>query len=76
MLAKLTSKNQITLPKQAIEAMGEVSHFRVEIDGDRLVLTPARLGAGDAVRKKLEDLGITQQDIADAIAWARKQPKS
>jgi bifunctional DNA-binding transcriptional regulator/antitoxin component of YhaV-PrlF toxin-antitoxin module len=76
MLAKLTSKNQITLPKKAIEAMGEVSHFRVEVDGDRLVLTPARIGAAEAVQRKLEALGITEQDIADAIAWARKQPKS
>jgi bifunctional DNA-binding transcriptional regulator/antitoxin component of YhaV-PrlF toxin-antitoxin module len=74
MLAKLTSKNQLTLPKKALEAMGAVSHFQIEVDGDRLVLTPARLGAADAVRQKLEELGITDQDIADAIAWARKKP--
>jgi predicted metal-dependent phosphoesterase TrpH len=35
-----------------------------------LVLTPARLGAA-AVQAKLEALGITDQDIVDAIAWAR-----
>ena len=76
MLAKLTSKNQITLPKQAIEAMGPVSHFQVEVDGDRLVLTPERMGAAEAVRKKLEALGITEADIADAIAWSRKRRRS
>jgi hypothetical protein len=76
MLAKLTSKNQITLPKQAIEAMGPVSHFQVEVDGDRLVLTPERMGAAEAVSKKLEALGITEADIADAIAWSRKRRRS
>jgi len=73
MLAKLTSKNQITLPKSAIEAMGQVSHFDVKVDGGRLVLTPARLGAAEAVQAKLEALGITDQDIVDAIAWARNK---
>ncbi len=73
MLAKLTSKNQLTLPKQAVEAMGGASHFEIAIDGDRLVLTPARLGAAEAVRRKLEALGITEQDIIDAIAWSRKR---
>jgi hypothetical protein len=73
MLAKLTSKNQITLPKQALDAIGPASHFQVEVDGDRLVLTPARMGAAEAVRQKLEELGITEADIADAVAWARKR---
>ena len=76
MLAKLTSKNQLTLPKKAVEAMGAVSHFQVEVDGDRLVLTPARMGAAEAVRQKLEALGIAEADIADAIAWSRKRRRS
>ena len=29
---------------------------------------------GDKVREKLEKLGITEQDIADAIKWARNNP--
>jgi hypothetical protein len=71
MLAKLTSKNQLTLPKQAIDALGPVSHFQVTVEGDRLVLTPARIGAAAAVRRKLADLGITPDDVADAVTWAR-----
>lgn len=72
MLAKLTSKNQLTLPKRAIEALGEVSYFEVEVDGDRLVLTPARIGGAGAVRRKLAELGVTEADVTDAVAWARK----
>ena len=39
MLAKLTSKNQLTLPKQVITALGHPTHFEVAVEGDRLVLT-------------------------------------
>jgi hypothetical protein len=73
MLAKLTAKNQLTLPQQAVQAAGNPSHFEVEIDGDRLVLTPARPGAAGAVRRKLEALGLTADDVTDAIGWARKE---
>jgi len=72
MLAKLTSKNQLTLPKKALTALGPVSHFEIAVDGDRLILTPARLGGLEAVRRHIEALGITEQDIKDAVAWARK----
>jgi hypothetical protein len=33
MRARLTSKNQLTLPNQAIEAMGHVSLFQLDLDG-------------------------------------------
>jgi len=71
MLAKLTSKNQLTLPKQAVDALGGVSHFQIEVEGDRLILTPAHMGAADAVRRKLAELRLTESDISDAVAWAR-----
>ncbi|MBV9750295.1 MAG: AbrB/MazE/SpoVT family DNA-binding domain-containing protein [Acetobacteraceae bacterium] len=71
MLAKLTSKNQLTLPKQAVDALGRPSHFTVEIEEGRLVLVPARPGAAAAVRRKLAELGIGEADIVDAVEWAR-----
>ena len=73
MLAKLTAKNQLTLPGRAVEALGNPSYFQVVIDGDRLVLTPSRPDAADAVRRKLEALGITDADITDAVRWAREK---
>lgn len=71
MLAKLTSKNQLTLPKQAIEAVGRPTHLQVTVEDGRLVLTPVRVGAADAVRRKLAELGITEEDVRDAVRWAR-----
>ncbi len=71
MLAKVTTKNQFTLPKRIIEALGNPTHFEVEIDGNRLVLTPSRPGSASAVRHKLQALGLLENDITDAVAWAR-----
>ena len=76
MLAKLTAKNKLTLPKRALEALGidpAPTHFEVEVRDGSILLTPARIGSAEAVRRKLSELGITEPDAADAIAWARQR---
>lgn len=72
MLAKLTSKNQITLPKAAVSGVDPAEYFEVTVENGRIVLTPVRLRQAQAVREKLEELGITEQDVDDAVAWARR----
>jgi len=72
MLAKLTSKNQITLPKAAVARVDAADYFDVTVDSGRIVLTPVRVQQAQAVRDKLAQLGITEQDVADAMAWARQ----
>ncbi|MFT3777317.1 MAG: AbrB/MazE/SpoVT family DNA-binding domain-containing protein [Ottowia sp.] len=72
MLAKLTSKNQITLPKAAVSQVDMADYFEVTVDDGRIVLTPVRVQQAQAVRDKLQQLGITEQDVADAVAWARR----
>ena len=77
MLAKLTAKNQLTLPKRALDALGldtPPTYFDIEIAEGRIVLTPARVGSADAVRRKLSELGITDADVVDAVSWARRRP--
>ena len=73
MLAKMTSKNQVTLPKAVVSKVAVSDYFDVEVEGGRIVLTPVRLQKADAVRNKLEALGINESDVADAVAWARGQ---
>ena len=73
-LAKLTSKNQLTLPKSLISAVGATDYFEVQVKDGQIILTPVRIQRADAVRSKLEELGLNEQDIADAVKWAR-QPK-
>lgn len=74
MLAKMTSKNQLTLPKSITAAVGTAEYFDVEARNGQIVLTPVRIQRGDAVRAKLAELNLQEQDIADAVAWARQVP--
>lgn len=71
MLAKLTAKNQLTLPKAIVAQIGAADYFEVEASDGRIVLTPVRPRQGEVVREKLAALGITDQDIADAVVHAR-----
>ncbi|MGK2913020.1 MAG: AbrB/MazE/SpoVT family DNA-binding domain-containing protein [Porticoccaceae bacterium] len=74
MLAKMTSKNQLTLPKSITTALGVTDYFDVEVRNGQIILTPVRIQRGDAVRAKLAELDLNEQDIADAVDWARKAP--
>ena len=74
MLAKVTSKNQLTLPKAVATRISGVEYFDVSTDGVSITLRPLRQSRADEVRQHLEDLGITEQDVVDAIQWARGNP--
>lgn len=74
MLAKLTSKNRLTLPKSVTNALGAVEYFEVKAQGSQIILTPVRIQRADAVCAKLAELGLVEDDVVDAVAWAR-QPK-
>ena len=73
MLAKMTTKNQITLPKAVTAQVPTAEYFDVEVEGGRIVLTPVRMQKADAVREKLAQLGIAENDVDDAVAWVRGQ---
>jgi len=73
MLAKRTTKNQLTLPKAVVQATGEADYYDVSTENGRIILTPLRIQRADALRSKLAELGITQDDVKDAIAWSRKR---
>ena len=71
-IAKLTSKNQLTLPKSITRDLGETEYFEVTVEGQQIILTPVKIQRADAVRVKLAELGINEQDVADAVDWARQ----
>ena len=72
MLSKLTSKNQLTLPKSVISEFPGIEYFDVIKEKGRIVLTPVNIVQADTVRAKLAELGVTEADISEAIAWARQ----
>jgi len=74
MLAKITSKNQLTLPKKITNALGPTEYFDIALKDGQVVLTPVRIQRADALRAKLAELELGEENIADAVAWARRPP--
>ncbi len=73
MLAKRTSKNQITLPKAIIAGFEDIEYFEISKQDGRIILEPVQINQADKVREKLNALGIKERDLEDAIQYARKQ---
>lgn len=75
MLAKKTSKNQVTLPKKALQDIPETDYFDVTTKGGVLILRPVTMTeAGSrltAVRQKIKELGLELKDVDRAVTWAR-----
>jgi hypothetical protein len=72
MLAKLTTKNQLTLPKSITREIGDTEYFDVKVVDGQIILTPVKMQRADAVRSKLAALELSDRDIDDAVNWARK----
>jgi hypothetical protein len=72
MLAKKTTKNQITLPVAVVKRFPGVEYFDVRATEDSIVLTPLRVSRAEEVREKLQRFGITADDLQDAVHWARE----
>jgi len=72
LLAKNTSKNRLTLPKEITNAIGPAEYFEIEIEGGRTILTPDRLLHAEALQAKPAEFDLNDEDIADAVAWTRE----
>ena len=79
MLAKKTSKNQITLPKEIIKAFPDAEYFDVSIKDNAIRLMPVKItpvgSSLDSVREKIKKLGLTEQDVGEAVQWARSRKR-
>jgi hypothetical protein len=75
MLAKKTSKNQVTLPKKALQEIPDTDYFDVTTKDGVLILRPVTMTEPGSrlasVRRKIKALGIEPSDVDRAIAWAR-----
>ncbi len=71
MIAKLTSKNQLTIPKAIVSKFAGTRHFSVFEEDGRIVLDPLNATSLGVIRTKLQNLGITEDDVQEAVRWAR-----
>ncbi len=79
MLAKKTSKNQLTLPKEVVKSFPDAEYFDVSVKERKIILMPVRIAPDDAalegIRDKLRKLGITGDVVDEAVKWARKKKR-
>ena len=75
MLAKMTSKNQITIPKKIMDQMPSVKYFEVELKDDKIELKPLRVYETDLekIRTKMKNLGLKPNSVREAVEWARSK---
>jgi hypothetical protein len=77
MLAKKTSKNQLTLPKQVVGQFPGVEYFEVSVKEKTIILKPVKIVPSEStlenVRNRMESLGLSEKDVEKAIRWARRK---
>jgi len=76
MLARKTSKNQLTLPKEIAGNFSGIDLFDATVENNRIVLTPVKITpvavSLESIRQKMERLGITEDEVDESVQWARK----
>jgi hypothetical protein len=75
MLIKLSSKNQITVPRKILARLPNTKYFEVQLENGALVLKPVELIETklEQIQRKMTDLGLKEDCVAEAIQWARSK---
>ena len=75
MLAKITSKNQLTIPKKIIEKMPGIKHFDIEFKDGVVIMKPIKFYDTnlDQIRAKIKKLGLKEDSVAEAIKWVKSK---
>jgi hypothetical protein len=72
MHVKITPTDQIASTDEIATQVEVAKYLDVEIDNPAIVLTPVLAQSVEAVHDKLIAAGISEKDVADASAWARR----
>ena len=75
MLVKITSKNQITIPKQFADKFKNIQYLDVQYQDGSLILKPVHAYETDleSIRAKMEELGLGPDSVQEAVEWARSK---
>ena len=67
MLAKLTSKNQITIPKKIVEQLPDVEYFKVDLKDGVVMLRPLKTydASLEGIRTKVKKLGLQENTVKE-----------
>jgi hypothetical protein len=77
MLCKLTSKNQLTLPKDVLNHCQNQTYFDARWEAGHIILEPVIVSPVEApelaaIRDKIAALDLTEENVADMVAEARR----
>ena len=70
-VAMLSDGNLIAIPKSVADAFADTAFFEITQEDGRLVLTPHQRDP-QGLRDHIAALGITEEDVADAIKRVRR----
>ena len=75
MLTKITSKNQITIPKKIVDQLPDVQYFDLQIKEGIVLLKPVKIYDTnlEQIRSKMKKLGLRSDSVREAIKWARSK---
>ena len=75
MLAKITAKNQITIPKKIMQQLPETQYFDLELVNGVVMLKPVKVLDTnlDQIRYKIDKLGLKPGSVGEAIRWAKQK---
>jgi hypothetical protein len=73
---KLSSKNQLTLPRSIVRHFPGTRYFEIAEREREVVLRPARIAVQgetlERVREKIRALGLTEDVVSEAVRSARR----
>ena len=77
MLCKLTSKNQLTLPRDLLRNCENQTYFDARWEAGRIILEPVVISPLEtpelaAIRDKVATLELSEADVAEFVAEARR----
>jgi hypothetical protein len=78
MLAKLTAKNQLTLPVELLRRLPRSQYFDAAVEGGAIVLRPVQVVAAldlEKLRDEVAALGASEADVGAAVRRARRGRK-
>jgi virulence-associated protein VagC len=55
-----------------VELLGPAEVYDVICEEGRIVITPVSSSAASAVRSRLEQQELREEDVVDAVRWARQ----
>ena len=75
MISKITTKNQITIPKKIMNQIPDAKYFDVELKDGAVILKPLVFYDTDLrqIRSKLKRLGLKSDAVTEAVQWARSK---